>query len=254
MPSSRLPGINSIRYQEIGKIVKQLTQQVITSIGEGMSTMDIEDFIHGQLRFFNVESALKGYYGYNYASTICVNNAACNQIPSSSIQLKSGDLITVDIPIKINNIILDNATCFVLGKSGHEDYTTAEQLASFSRRINAYAISQIMIADTIGDLHKTLKQFVSDHGFHLVNLPFGHVSGRFLHLYPSFSEIFSHISIKEIIKHPVLVTIEPIVSTSSLEPFLAEDGWTWKLQDNSLACYTENVVWLVDGELPVTVC
>jgi methionine aminopeptidase len=216
--------------------------------------MDLEEIICHEMSLLGVDSAIKNVAGYKFVSTICVNNAACNQPPSANIFIRQGDLITIDIPIKIKDVVLDYAGSLVVGGCEMNCNPVANELCHFSEKINAYVAKVLLHCETIGELLSMLRNYTKENGFYLVNLPFGHVSGRYLHLYPTFSNDFKNVSIKELTKNPVIFTIEPIVSTSAAEPVLDSDGWCWKLPPGELSCYNENVIMVTKEKQLVVLC
>lgn len=252
MRSSSLELHSVDHYISLGIVAQEFITEVMENVEVGMSTLEVDYCIYSLLNKFHITSAINGHCGYKHNSTISVNCVTCNQPPSIEIVLQKGDLLTIDVPIKISGIVLDLARCFVL--QNDINFSCAAGLVEAAKDINSFAISIINENITIGEVHLALMEFANSRDLNLVDLPFGHVSGTSLHLYPNFSQRFSDFNFSQLFSQFALVTVEPILATTAEKPILAADMWSWKLPTGNLACYNENVVLLSKDSPPVFIC
>ena len=89
-------------------------------IREGISTYDIDKSIEKFIIDSGGTAPCKGYMGYPCASCISVNDMVVHGIPSKSIILKNGDIVSVDIVAAYKGYCGDATRTFCVGEVDDE--------------------------------------------------------------------------------------------------------------------------------------
>src|SRR6516165_6241664 len=82
--------------REAGLVVSHTLDVVSAAVEPGISTADLDALAEREIRAAGAVPSFKGYHGY--PATICtsVNDQIVHGIPSPSIRLAAGDLISID--------------------------------------------------------------------------------------------------------------------------------------------------------------
>ena len=105
---------------EAMKAAGQLSAEVLRKVGElvkpGASTLELDEFAETYIREHGGIPAFKGYGGF--PGTICasVNEQIVHGIPSKSVVLRDGDILSIDTGATVDGWVGDNAWTFAVGK------------------------------------------------------------------------------------------------------------------------------------------
>lgn len=137
--------------RESGKIIVALFKEIRARIREGVTTRELDEWIGDFIEKRGAHSAFKGYRGYPSYSCISVNEEVVHGIPSSR-KLKEGDIVSVDVGVKLDGYIADAARTFPVGKISKEKARLLEITKEALRR----GISQARAGNRVGDISLSL--------------------------------------------------------------------------------------------------
>ena len=232
--------------KKAGKIIKDLLDDVILcKIEEGVSTKEIDSKIEKYITSKGATPILKGYRVgdniYNFSSCISLNDEVIHGLPSSRV-LQKGDMISVDVSVKLNGFHADAARTYVVGPP------TKEQESLIKNAIDAFwsGVNSFKVGNRIGDISAGIESAV-DSKYSIIRDFCGHGIGRELHEDPQVLN-FVDGSLGSRVENGMALAIEPMISAGGYETYIADDGWTVKTRDGSLSAHYENTVVLWDGE------
>ena len=184
-----------------------------------------------------IEPAFKGYKGFPGIICISLNDEVVHGIPSKDKLIKKGDLVSLDLGIRYKGYCSDMAISFVnssfsFGKKQKLVEDTKQALDSAIKELNKESIYHI---STITEaISKASKKYgiVSDYG--------GHQIGKEVHEGNLFiPNVWTSLTKDQILPVGTIFTIEPMFTLGSGKVKIAEDGFTIKTIDGSIAAHFE---------------
>lgn len=245
-----------------GGRLANILDELARAVKPGVSTGELDKLAEHLIHECGGIPAFKGYRSHvsekPYPASICtsINEQVVHGIPSAKRILKSGDIVGIDIGMRWPapqqpaassqqraGLITDMAVTVPVGRI--EPF--AEELLQVTRESLARGIAVIRPGMHMGDLGQAIQAHIEANGFSVVRDLVGHGVGQHLHenpYVPNYGKSGEGIVLKE----GMVLAIEPMATVGSPLVRLAEDGWTWKTRDGSLAAHFEHtVVIMKDG-------
>lgn len=210
----------------------------------GMSTQELDEYGFKILSEYGANPAPKKEYNFPGYTCISVNQEAAHGIPSSSVILKEGDLINVDVSAELNGFYGDNGCSFVLG----QDHQNLEPLVTASKEILTGAIAQIKGGVRISAIGAYIEREAKKRGFTTIKNLVGHGIGYKLHEAPNELPNFNDKFNRERFRKNSVVALETFISTNARYVHQQNDGWTLKANDGSFVAQHEHTLIVTDQE------
>ncbi len=205
-------------------------------ISSGVKTRELDKFAESFIRSKGAKPAFKGYRGY--PSTICasVNEQVVHGIPSS-VKLKEGDIISIDIGVYYNGFYGDAALTLPVGDISSK----AKKLLAVTEESLQVGIENAVTGNRLSDISFAIQNNVEPEGFSVVRNFVGHGIGRKLHEEPQIPNFGKPGQGPELMPGMTLA-IEPMVNEGGWEISILNDGWTAVTKDQSLSAHFEHTV------------
>jgi methionyl aminopeptidase len=218
------------------RVVAETLGALKEKVRPGVSTREIEGFVEKMVRGKGGVPAFKGYR--NYPSSICtsVNDEVVHGIPSSLV-LKEGDIISVDLGVLLDGFYGDGAVTFPVGTIS----PLAERLIRVTEESLALGIAQARPGNRVSDISHAIQRHVEKNGFSVVKAFVGHGIGRSLHEEPQVPN-FGEPGHGPRLREGMTLAIEPMVNAGGYEISILEDGWTAVTADGSLSAHSEDTI------------
>ncbi|MEG0167559.1 MAG: type I methionyl aminopeptidase, partial [Ruthenibacterium sp.] len=192
----------------------------------------------------------KGLGGFPGSACISVNDTVIHGIPSRSIVLCEGDIVSIDTGAAIHGFNGDNAATFACGKVSE----TAQRIMDVTKESLARGIAAAIPGNRVGDIGAAVQQYVESNGFSVVRTFVGHGVGRDMHEDPEVPN-FGTAGRGPRLVNGMTIAIEPMVNEKSHVVKTLSDGWTTKTADGGLSAHFEHsVVITPDGPVILTKC
>ena len=104
---------------EAGKVLAEVHRRLRTFIKEGVSTLEIDEYVESILKEYGATAEQKGYEGFPYATCASVNDEICHGFPTE-YRLKDGDIVTIDMVVNLNGSLADSAWTYAVGDISEE--------------------------------------------------------------------------------------------------------------------------------------
>jgi len=218
--------------QLVARILDELAQMVVP----GISTADLDTAAEDRVRAAGAEPAFKGYRGY--PSTLCasVNEQVVHGIPSKRA-LVEGDIISLDMGVKLNGFYGDSAVTVPVGRVSEE----ATTLLRVTRESLEKGIEQVRLGGRISDIGHAIQKHVEAHGLSVVREFVGHGIGSALHEEPQIAN-YGEPGRGPRLAEGMTLAIEPMVNLGRPAVKVMGDGWTAVTKDGSLSAHFEHTV------------
>jgi methionyl aminopeptidase len=213
-------------------------------VAEGVTTMDLELAADKMVRDAGARAAFKGYFvpaiGLTYKYVLCtsVNEEVIHGLPSAKRQLKSGDVVSVDIGVEMNGYYADSAITVPVG----EVSPRIRKLLDVTKESLERAIEQARAGNRLFDICGAVENHVKSNGFSIVREYVGHGIGTKLHEEPQIPNYVDRRNENPRLKEGMVFAIEPMVNAGGADTKLAADRWTAVTKDGSYAAHFEHTV------------
>ena len=234
--------------KESGKIASRALRLAGESVEPGVTTFEIDQIFAKYIKSQGATSSSLNYDGFPAYSCISINNVVIHGIPSKNCVLKSGDIVSIDMPVKFNGFHTDNAYTFPCGDISKE----AQSLLDATKESLFEAVKIAKIGNRIGDIGHTIQRYVEARGYSVVRKFVGHGVGAVLHEDPSVPN-FGKPGRGQRLLNGMTLAIEPMVNQGTGDVKVLNDKWTTVTADGKLSAHFEHTVAITeDGPIILT--
>ena len=106
--------------RKAGKISQKALRLAGEAVEPGVSTWEIDKIVRQYIESEGATPSFLNYSGYPASACISVNNVVIHGIPSKSVLLKKGDIVSLDIGACYEGYHGDNAWTFPCGEISEE--------------------------------------------------------------------------------------------------------------------------------------
>lgn len=224
-----------------GKVVSGLLKLMEKNVRPGMTTKRLDEIAEEFIRSNGTEPAFKGYYGYPASICASVNEEVVHGIPGPK-ELKEGDIIGVDVGVKLEGFFSDAARTFAVGPVDKE----SQRLIDVTRQAMERGISQAIEGNRLGDISWAVQSHAEANGFSVVRQFVGHGIGRALHEEPQVPN-FGKPKQGPRLMAGMALAIEPMLNAGVADVEILKDGWTVVTRDRKRSGHFEQTVFVGDG-------
>lgn len=219
-----------------GAVLASVHRALRDFIKPGITSWDIELFVHDIIKKNDAIAAQIGFEGYKYATCCSINDEICHGFPRKEV-LKDGDLIKVDMCVEYKGAMSDSCWSYVVGKSTPE----IDKLMEVTKKALYLGIEQAQVGNRIGDIGNAIQTYVEGENLSVVRDFIGHGIGPTIHegpQVPHYGEKGKGLRLKE----GMVITIEPMVNTGTWQMKMDNNGWTARTKDGGLSCQYEHTL------------
>jgi methionyl aminopeptidase len=217
-------------------LVAGVLAELAAMVRPGVTTQDLDAVAERLVREAGAEPAFKGYRGYPATLCASVNEQVVHGIPSGR-QLVEGDIVSLDMGVKLNGFYGDSAVTVPVGQIGED----AQRLLGVTQEALARGIAQVRVGNRISDIGHAIQQHVESHGFSVVREFVGHGIGAALHEEPQIAN-YGEPGRGPRLAEGMVLAIEPMVNMGRPAVKVLADGWTAVTRDGSLSAHFEHTV------------
>jgi len=225
------------RIRRANQLVADVLARLEAAVAPGVTTGDLDRLAEQLVRDGGAEPAFKGYRGYPATLCASVNDEVVHGIPSASRTLKDGDIVSLDMGVKLDGYYGDSAITVPVGRVPDRTST----LLRVTREALDRAIGAVRVGGRLSDIGHAVQQWVERHGFAVVREFVGHGIGEKLHEEPQIPN-YGPAGRGPKLAEGMVLAIEPMVAEGRPETRVLADGWTAVTRDGSLAAHFEHTV------------
>lgn len=235
------------RARDAGALVSGILQTLKQRATVGVNLLDLDRWTKELIEDAGAESCYVDYapsFGRGpFGHYVCtaVNDAVLHGMPHDRV-LADGDLLTLDLAVKLCGIAADAAISFVVGeRAASEDLA----LIDATERALAAGIAAAGPDARIGDLSHAIGSVLTDAGY-AVNLEFGgHGIGSTMHQDPHVAND-GRPGRGYRLRPGLLLALEPWVMADTDELVIDADGWTLRSATGCRTAHTEHTIAITD--------
>jgi len=224
------------RMRSANVLVADVLAELAAMVAPGVTTTDLDAAAERLVRAGGAEPAFKGYRGYPCTLCASVNEQVVHGIPSARA-LESGDVVSLDMGVKLNGFYGDSAVTVAVGTVSD----AAASLLRVTREALDKGIAQVQLGGRISDIGHAIQKHVEAHGFSVVREFVGHGIGAALHEEPQIAN-YGEPGRGPRLAEGMVLAIEPMVNMGRPAVKVLGDGWTAVTKDGSLSAHFEHTV------------
>jgi len=213
----------------------------------GMNTYDLDQFGKKKLAEYGAASACYQYKVRDlvFPSHTClsINEEVVHGIGRLDRQIKDGDVVSVDVCVRYEGMIGDNARTIIMGQANPKD----EKLLEVTRNALERGIAQATAGNRVGEISHAIQSYVQKNGFGVVRDFVGHGVGKTMHEEPQIPNYGRRRSGAKL-KPGMALAIEPMVNVGTHKIEMQGDGWTASTKDGKRSAHFEHTVLVTDGD------
>ncbi|MCD8048011.1 MAG: type I methionyl aminopeptidase [Clostridia bacterium] len=223
---------------ESGQILAKALEAAEEAVKPGMTTERLNEIVEKVILREGAKPSCKNYQGFPACCCISPNNVVVHGIPSRSVVLKEGDIVSVDSGAYYKGFHSDAARTFAVGKISEE----AKRLIEVTRACFFAGAKMAVDGNRVGDIGSAIQQMAEEAGYGVVRELVGHGVGRSLHESPDVPN-FGRAGKGVRLTRGMVIAIEPMINMGAADVrFSKTDGWTVTTLDGSLSAHYENTV------------
>ncbi|MEO7822258.1 MAG: type I methionyl aminopeptidase [Gemmatimonadaceae bacterium] len=221
-----------------GEILAASVRLLEESVRPGMTTLELDGIADEFIRSHpGAVPAFKGLY--NFPASICtsINHEIVHGIPSKKRVINEGDILSIDIGVKLDGYYTDSATTVAVGKVD----AASRKLLEVTREALAAGIAAATPENHLGDIGAAVQQVVESAGFSVVKDLVGHGIGVGFHEDP---QVPNYGKPKRGVRLTpgLTIAIEPMVNIGKSETRTMPDRWTVVSIDGTRSAHFEHTV------------
>jgi methionyl aminopeptidase len=217
-------------------LVADVLAELAAMVAPGVTTQDLDEVAERLVREGGAEPAFKGYRGYPATLCASVNEQVVHGIPSSR-RLVEGDILSLDMGVKLNGFFGDSAVTVPVGRIAED----AQRLLTVTQEALEHGIAEVRVGNRISDIGHAIQQHVESQGFSVVREFVGHGIGAALHEEPQIAN-YGEPGRGPRMAEGMVLAIEPMVNMGRPAVKVLADGWTAVTRDGSLSAHFEHTV------------
>ncbi|MCD8159235.1 MAG: methionyl aminopeptidase [Clostridiales bacterium] len=222
--------------RESAKITVGILDRLEDMVEEGITTNEINEFVHKYTIDHGGIPAPLNYQGFPKSCCTSINNVIAHGIPDKTV-LKSGDIVNIDITTILNGYYSDASRMYMVG----EVAPNAKKLVEVTKECMYAGIKAVKPYRPVSDIGNVINEITDKHGYGVVRDLCGHGVGVKFHDDP----LVEHYRQKRptMIMVPGMVfTIEPMINEGTWRGRTLADNWTFITQDNKLSAQWEHTI------------
>jgi methionyl aminopeptidase len=224
-----------------GKVVAEMHEVCTRASKPGATTLDVDAVAREVLDRRGARSNFLNYHGFPAVVCTSPNDVIVHGIPSDTVVLEEGDILSIDCGAIIEGWHGDAAITIPIGDIDDE----SKQLLEVTRASLEAAIEQVVEDHRLGDVGAAVEGVAEQAGFSVVREYVGHGIGTAMHeepQVPNYGPAGRGMKLK--VGH--VLAIEPMINAGGPETLLLDDGWTVVTKDRRRSAHFEHTIAVTD--------
>jgi len=225
------------RMRRAGSVVAEALALCERLAVPGVTTAEMDAEVEALIRERKGVPLFKGYRGYPASICASVNDEVVHGIPGPRT-LTDGDIVSIDIGVRLDSYCGDAARTFPVGDVSAE----AHKLMDVCRTGLERGIAVIEPGMRMSKLSRAIQTYVEANGCSVVRQYTGHGIGREMHEDPQVPNFVAPGLADPKLPEGAVLAIEPMVNAGKAAVKVLANGWTVVTKDRSLSAHFENTV------------
>ena len=232
----RPPEIEKMRAA--GYLVSQVLAALRDKVEPGVTTKELDELAYRLITAGGGTPSFLRYRGFPASICSSLNEQVVHGIPSRKVALEEGDVIKIDVGVRLQGYHGDSAISVPVGKVAPE----VERLLAVTREALWKGIQAIAPRGRLNDVSGAIQRHVERNGFSIVREMVGHGIGKQLHEEPQIPNYVDNRHGNPTLLEGMTLAIEPMVNLGKAEIETLSDEWTVVASDGKPSAHFEHTV------------
>lgn len=228
--------------KDIGRIVRETIDLMQAAVRPGITTRELDELGARNLAREGAMSAPQLAYDFPSVTCISANDEVAHGIAGDRV-LVDGDIINIDVSAEKNGYFSDAGRSMPVG-AGHSDL---EKLCMDTKTALRKAIYTCKAGQRINAIGRVVEREATRGGYTVIPDLCGHGVGASIHEEPQVFNTYVK-EARQKLGRGLVMTIEPFFTHGTGEIYEADDGWTLKTLDGSIAAQFEHSFVVTKGQ------
>ncbi|HOM77058.1 MAG TPA: type I methionyl aminopeptidase [Anaerohalosphaeraceae bacterium] len=237
--------------RKAGIVVANVLSKLKEYAKPGVSTAELDDLAMEMTHQAGAVALFKGvpcpYKNRPFPGGICtsINEQLVHGIPSPSVILKEGDILSIDFGVRLNGYCGDAAITVGIGSIAPE----RQRLLDVTSRLLQVAVEYMAPGVKWSMIARMMEDIARQAKFSIVRDYVGHGIGTEMHEDPKVPNFVSpellHNDI--LLREGMVLAVEPMVNMGTAAVKTLSDGWTVVTKDKKCSAHFEHTIAVVSG-------
>jgi methionyl aminopeptidase len=234
-----------------GAVVADVLSQLQKIAAPGMTTAYLDGIALRMTAAAGAEALFKGVRSPQarmpFPGAICasVNEQVVHGIPSESVVLREGDILSIDFGVRLNGYCGDAAVTVPIGRISEEN----RRLMETTKEVLEMAIQKSRPGVRWSEVAGPMQRHAESAGFSVVRDFVGHGIGTKMHEDPKVPNFVSEELLADDIwlAEGMVLAVEPMINAGSYAVRTLGNGWTVVTRDGKYSAHFEHTIAVVKG-------
>jgi methionyl aminopeptidase len=222
--------------RESGEILSRAHGEIAREVKPGVKTIQLNKLAEEYIMDNGGIPSFKDYNGFPYTLCMSLNDSVVHGFPSD-IELKEGDIVSIDCGVFYKGFHSDCAYTYPIGEISREK----EELLKVTKESLYKGIEKAVVGNRIGDVGFAVQNHVEGFGYSVVRELVGHGLGKDLHEAPEVPNYGKRGRGPKMLSG-LVIAIEPMVNLGKKNIVQESDGWTIRTADRMPSAHFEHTV------------
>ncbi len=223
-----------------GLLAAEVLDGLVPHVVPGVTTEEIDTLAREHMLRGGGIPATLNYRGFTHSCCISINHVVCHGIPGPK-QLKSGDIVNIDVTVIIDGWHGDTSRMFLVG----DVPIKARRLVEATYQSLLLGLEQAKPGNRLGDISHAIQSYAEKQRYGVVRDFCGHGLGRVFHDAPEVVHVGRPGTGPEL-RPGMFFTVEPMINIGRPDVKVLEDGWTAVTRDRSLSAQFEHSIGITE--------
>jgi methionyl aminopeptidase len=222
-------------------VVAEMHEATRAAIRPGVSTAELDRVAREVLDRRGAGSNFLNYHGFPAVICTSPNSMIVHGIPSESVVLEEGDIISVDCGAIIEGYHGDAAYTAGVGQVSAD----ATRLMEVTEASLFAGIDQLRAGNRLYEVGRAVQQVAEAAGYSVVREYVGHAIGTAMHEEPQVPNYWPGTP-GPTLKTGMVFAVEPMVNAGGAGTVQLDDGWSVVTSDGRLSAHFEHTIAVTD--------
>jgi methionyl aminopeptidase len=229
------------KMRKAGRVVAEMHEATRAAIRPGVSTAELDRVAREVLDRRGAGSNFLNYHGFPAVICTSPNSMIVHGIPSESVVLEEGDIISVDCGAIIEGYHGDAAYTAGVGQVSAD----ATRLMEVTEASLFAGIDQLRAGNRLYEVGRAVQQVAEAAGYSVVREYVGHAIGTAMHEEPQVPNYWPGTP-GPTLKTGMVFAVEPMVNAGGAGTVQLDDGWSVVTSDGRLSAHFEHTIAVTD--------